>query len=66
VAPQGAVAATNTGSSGVWIVVQPSTDPKCVRCWQHRRDVGADPRHPQLCARCVINIEGPGEQRIYV
>ena len=66
VAPPGAVPATNTGSSGVWIVVQPTTDPKCVRCWQHRRDVGADARHPQLCARCVINIEGPGEQRIYV
>jgi isoleucyl-tRNA synthetase len=65
-APPGAVPATNTGSSGVWIVVQPTTDPKCVRCWQHRRDVGADARHPQLCARCVINIEGPGEQRIYV
>jgi isoleucyl-tRNA synthetase len=66
VAPPGAVPATNTGSSGVWIVVQPTTDPKCVRCWQHRREVGADARHPQLCARCVINIEGPGEQRIYV
>jgi isoleucyl-tRNA synthetase len=66
VAPPGAVPATNTGSSGIWIVVQPTTDPKCVRCWQHRRDVGADARHPLLCGRCVINIEGPGEKRIYV
>ena len=65
-APAGAVPATNTGRAGVWILVQPSADPKCVRCWQHRSDVGADDRHPQLCARCVSNIEGPGERRIFV
>ena len=62
-APAGAVPAASTGSSGVWIVVQPAHDPKCVRCWHHRADVGADSRHPQLCTRCVSNIEGPGEQR---
>jgi isoleucyl-tRNA synthetase len=62
-APQGAVPAASTGSSGVWIAVQPAHDPKCVRCWHHRADVGADSRHPQLCTRCVSNIEGPGEQR---
>jgi len=65
-APPGAVAATNTGRSGVWILVQASTDPKCVRCWHRRPDVGSDARHPQLCARCVSNIEGPGEQRNFV
>lgn len=36
---------------------------KCVRCWQHRGDVGAIEAHPQLCGRCVSNIEGPGEDR---
>jgi isoleucyl-tRNA synthetase len=61
--PAGAVAAMGTGSSGVWLRVEPSEDPKCVRCWQRRRDVGSDPRHPQLCARCVSNVEGPGEER---
>jgi isoleucyl-tRNA synthetase len=65
-APAGAVPAVSTGSAAVWIQVQPTDDPKCVRCWQHRRDVGADARHPQLCARCVSNIEGPGEKRSYV
>jgi len=63
VAPLGAVAATNTGRSGVWILVQANAEPKCVRCWHRRADVGSDARHPQLCARCVSNIEGPGEQR---
>ena len=28
-----------------------------------RSDVGSDPRHPELCARCVVNVEGPGEER---
>ena len=41
----------------------PSTQPKCVRWWHLRSDVGSDPRHPELCARCVINVEGPGEER---
>jgi isoleucyl-tRNA synthetase len=65
-APPGAVPASSTGRTGVWIVVQPTAEAKCVRCWQRRRDVGADARHPQLCGRCVTNIEGPGENRKYV
>ncbi len=48
---------------GVWIEVKPSIQPKCVRCWHLRSDVGSDPRHPELCARCVVNVEGPGEER---
>jgi isoleucyl-tRNA synthetase len=64
--PAGAVAAANTGSTGVWIAVQPATEPKCVRCWHHRADVGTHAAHPQLCGRCITNIEGPGEIRTYV
>ena len=55
--------AVQTAEPGVWIEVKPSTQPKCVRCWHLRSDVGSDPRHPELCARCIINIEGPGEER---
>jgi isoleucyl-tRNA synthetase len=54
-----------TSEPGVWIEVKPSSQPKCVRCWHLRSDVGSDPRHPELCARCVINVEGPGEERQY-
>jgi isoleucyl-tRNA synthetase len=50
-------------AENVWIEVKPSSQPKCVRCWNLRSDVGSDPRHPELCARCVINIDGPGEER---
>ncbi|HEY1492699.1 MAG TPA: isoleucine--tRNA ligase [Steroidobacteraceae bacterium] len=64
-APPGAVPALNTASPGVWISVAPSTDEKCVRCWHRRADVGSDARHPLLCARCVSNVEGPGEARQY-
>jgi len=52
-----------TSEPGVWIEVKPSEQRKCVRCYQLRRDVGSDPRHPELCARCVVNVEGPGEER---
>ena len=57
--------AVRTGLDEVWIRVQPTRHPKCVRCWHHRTDVGADPRHPELCGRCVVNVEGPGEERHY-
>jgi isoleucyl-tRNA synthetase len=62
--PTAAVPAAS--AAGVWITVRPSTSPKCVRCWQLRDDVGANPGHPQLCGRCVVNVAGPGEQRQYV
>ncbi|MBV9697623.1 MAG: isoleucine--tRNA ligase, partial [Gammaproteobacteria bacterium] len=64
-APPGASAALNAGE-GVWIRVQPSADAKCVRCWHRRADVGQDARHPELCLRCVGNIEGPVEVRRFV
>ncbi|HYT98663.1 MAG TPA: class I tRNA ligase family protein, partial [Casimicrobiaceae bacterium] len=45
------------------IAVKPSAHPKCERCWHWRADVGADPRHPALCGRCVANLFGAGEPR---
>ncbi|MCY4584393.1 MAG: class I tRNA ligase family protein, partial [Chloroflexi bacterium] len=38
---------------------------KCSRCWHRRSDVGSDPLHPEICSRCVSNVEGPGEKRVY-
>jgi isoleucyl-tRNA synthetase len=55
--------AVPTSEPGLWIEVKASTAPKCVRCWNLRNDVGSDPRHPEICARCVLNVEGPGEER---
>ena len=47
----------------LWIAVAPSAHAKCVRCWHHREDVGNNERHPELCGRCVENVEGDGEVR---
>jgi isoleucyl-tRNA synthetase len=58
--PGSAVKATQ---EDLWIEVKPSSHLKCVRCYQLRSDVGSDPRHPEICARCVLNVEGPGEER---
>ncbi|RUO79817.1 isoleucine--tRNA ligase [Idiomarina tyrosinivorans] len=35
---------------------------KCERCWHHREEVGTL-SDPNLCKRCVTNIEGDGEER---
>ncbi len=64
--PAGAAPALNTGTGAVWVAVAPSRDAKCVRCWQHRPDVGAHSGHPQLCGRCISNVDGPGERRVFV
>jgi isoleucyl-tRNA synthetase len=45
----------------IW--VRPSEAEKCVRCWHRREDVGSNPAHPELCGRCVENVDGPGESR---
>ena len=53
------------GARGIGVLASKTGKAKCVRCWHHRADVGTDPAHPQLCGRCVSNIEGPGETRTY-
>jgi isoleucyl-tRNA synthetase len=47
------------------IEVTPSPNVKCARCWHWRADVGADAAHPALCARCVANLFGDGEIRVF-
>jgi isoleucyl-tRNA synthetase len=45
------------------IIVSSSTHTKCERCWHYRQDVGQHAEHPTLCARCITNLYGIGEQR---
>jgi isoleucyl-tRNA synthetase len=40
------------------IVVAPSAEAKCERCWHYRADVGSHAEHPTLCARCYGNLFG--------
>ncbi|QRP65047.1 isoleucine--tRNA ligase [Rhodanobacter sp. FDAARGOS 1247] len=46
-----------------WVSASVSGAAKCVRCWHRRDDVGSHAAHPELCDRCISNIEGPGEDR---
>ena len=63
--PVEAVEAKLASGESVWIRVGPSQYTKCVRCWHHRFDVGKDTEHPMLCGRCVENVVGHGERRLY-
>lgn len=45
------------------VSVNKSGHSKCDRCWHYRADVGSNNKHPDLCGRCVENIDGEGETR---
>jgi isoleucyl-tRNA synthetase len=65
--PVGAIKVAEIAKEGgVWVRVQASTAPKCERCWHHRPEVGSNAEHPTICARCVDNVGGPGEPRLFV
>ncbi|WP_028299642.1 isoleucine--tRNA ligase [Oceanospirillum beijerinckii] len=56
--------AAETELAGLKVVVKAAEHAKCGRCWHHREDVGQNADHPELCGRCVSNLEdGEGEQR---
>ncbi|WEJ73174.1 isoleucine--tRNA ligase [Pseudomonas sp. PSE14] len=50
---------------GLKLKVIKSAHAKCGRCWHFRADVGSHTAHPELCGRCVENIDGAGEVRHY-
>ncbi len=56
-------AAQPTNDANLWVEVTASQSSKCIRCWHHRAEVGKHQSHPELCERCIENIEGEGEQR---
>jgi isoleucyl-tRNA synthetase len=60
--PDGAVKVELDGAE-VWLSASVSDAAKCVRCWHRRDDVGRHAEHPELCGRCISNIEGTGENR---
>jgi len=60
--PDGAVKVELDGAE-VWVSASVSDAAKCVRCWHRRDDVGRHAEHPELCGRCISNIEGSGEDR---
>jgi len=47
------------------IMVIKSIHQKCVRCWHHREEIGENEAHKDLCGRCIENVEGEGETRVF-
>ena len=51
--------------SSIAIKVYKSKHQKCVRCWHHRPEIGQNKMHNDLCDRCVENVAGKGENRVF-
>jgi len=52
-----------TEIEGLYISVAATDAAKCERCWHYSDDVGIEPAHPEICGRCVSNVDGEGEKR---
>ena len=55
--------ALTTDVEGLWLAVSASVGTKCSRCWHITDDIGSHEAHPELCGRCVVNVDGLGESR---
>ncbi|MDC9725272.1 MAG: isoleucine--tRNA ligase [Gammaproteobacteria bacterium] len=58
--------AIESSVSGLSLVLAPSEHDRCDRCWHQTPEVGSNETHPELCDRCIDNVDGEGEQRLYV
>ena len=65
IALNAAVNAVDSDIAGLKIAVVKTANQKCVRCWHHTADIGVNAQHPELCGRCVENVDGSGEVRCY-
>lgn len=50
---------------GIAVLVKATAAAKCVRCWHRLDDVGTHDDHPELCGRCIDNVTGHDEQRLF-
>jgi isoleucyl-tRNA synthetase len=58
-------AVVETSMPNLKLSVTAVADEKCVRCWHRCDDVGAHQQHPELCGRCIENVDGDGESRLH-
>jgi isoleucyl-tRNA synthetase len=58
--------AITTQVDGFKLTVAKASGAKCVRCWHYSDSVGAHATHTELCDRCVSNVAGSGETRVYL
>ena len=57
--------ATATDVEGLSLLVAAAEGTKCERCWHVTTDIGDSEAHPELCGRCITNVDGEGELRKY-
>ncbi len=57
--------AVDSELAGLALLAVPTEHARCDRCWHQTAEVGQDETHPELCGRCIGNIDGEGEQRHY-
>ncbi|MBH98096.1 MAG: isoleucine--tRNA ligase [Rhodospirillaceae bacterium] len=48
-----------------WMKLVCSEQSKCARCWHRREDVGEHTEYEDICGRCVSNVDGLGETRVF-
>ena len=46
-----------TQDGNMFILGEASTAKKCERCWHRTDDVNSSPEYPDICSRCVSNID---------
>jgi isoleucyl-tRNA synthetase len=56
-------AAAETELPALKVSVKAADYARCDRCWHQVVSVGQHSAHPELCQRCVDNVEGEGEAR---
>ncbi len=46
-----------TVGEGECVTVAKADGQKCERCWHWETDVGSNPEHPTICARCIVAVK---------
>ena len=52
-----------TAGDEISCTITNSTNKKCIRCWHHDPSIGNSELHPEICQRCISNVDGDGEER---
>ncbi|MEG9499684.1 isoleucine--tRNA ligase [Mannheimia indoligenes] len=51
--------------AGLAVKVENADGEKCPRCWHYATDIGTHADHKEVCGRCVENVAGSGEKRLF-
>lgn len=60
-----AAALTTSDDDETHFTVTAAEADKCARCWHYVDGVGSNAEHPTLCPRCISNLFGDGEKRLF-